>query len=102
MKNKYSLLVCCIVSLVMLTERLSYSNLQSEKSFTVTTWDAFGYYIYLPSIFIYHDATDLKWLPGIDKKYHVIGDRLYQAGKYKNGNYVFNYLGGVAIMQSPF
>jgi hypothetical protein len=68
----------------------------------VTTWDAFGYYMYLPSVIIYHDATELKWLPDVEKKYSVIGDRLYQAGKCDNGNYAFNYFSGVAIMQSPF
>lgn len=88
--------------MVLLTERLNYSNLRSEKPLVVTTWDALGYYMYLPAVFIYNDIKELKWFPEIDKKYSVSGGWVYQANKCKNGNYVFKYLGGVSIMQSPF
>jgi hypothetical protein len=73
-----------------------------DRPLIVTTWDAFGYYMYLPSIFIYHDYKELKWFPEIDKKYSVSGGVIYQANKCKNGNYLFSYTGGVAIMESPF
>ncbi len=102
MKNKYSFIAFILVSLILLFYRVNYSDLNSSKPLRVTTWDAFGYYMYLPSFFIYHDATELKWLPGIDKKYKVTGGTLYQAEKLKNGNYVFKYFGGVAIMEFPF
>ncbi len=65
-------------------------------------WDAFGYYIYLPSICKYHDFKELKWLEDIDKKYAVTGGSGWQAEKIKNGNYAFKYLGGVALMEAPF
>ncbi len=67
----------------------------------VTVWDAFGYYVYLPSMLIYHDCTQLKWLDTIDKKYAVTGGDGYQAQRVENGNYVFKYLGGVAILEVP-
>ena len=102
MKNKYSLFVILILSVVLLAMRVNYTSSSKEKPFLVTTWDAFGYYIYLPSVFIYNDAKDLKWLDTVEQQYHLIGDRLYQAGKCDNGNYAFNYFAGVAIMQSPF
>jgi hypothetical protein len=102
MKKRYSLFVCCLVSIILLTERLNYSNLRSEKPLVVTTWDALGYYMYLPAVFIYNDVKELKWFPEIDKKYNVSGGWVYQANKCKNGNYVFKYLGGVSIMQFPF
>lgn len=102
MKNRYSLIACCIISLVLLQYRLSYSGLDSKYTLKVTTWDALGYYMYLPSAFIYDDATQLKWFPGIDKKYQVSGGWVYQANIYKKTNkYVFKYLGGVAIMEMP-
>ena len=68
----------------------------------VTTWDALGYYIYLPSAFIYKDITQLTWLPAIEKKYNILQGANYPATKEANGNYVMKYLGGVAIMESPF
>jgi len=102
MKNRYSLIACCIISLVLLQYRLCNSGLNSKYTLKVTTWDALGYYIYLPSAFIYDDATQLKWFPEIDKKYQVSGGWVYQANIYKKTNkYVFKYLGGVAIMEMP-
>jgi hypothetical protein len=102
MKNRYSLIACCVISLVLLQYRLSYSGLDPKYTVKVTTWDALGYYMYLPSAFIYDDATQLKWFPGIDKKYQVSGGWVYQANIYKKTNkYVFKYLGGVAIMEMP-
>jgi len=68
----------------------------------VTDWDALGYYIYLPAIFIYEDVTKLNWFSDIDKRYSVSGGQFYQVRKHDNGNYVFKYLGGVSIIQSPF
>jgi hypothetical protein len=61
-----------------------------------------GYYIYLPSAFIYHDVKKMEWFPAIDKKYYVSGGWVYQIRKYKNGNYFCKYLCGVAILESPF
>lgn len=75
---------------------------QNGAQLTLTTWDAFGYYMYLPSILIYDDYKELKWVQGIDDKYHLTGGHLYQAGKAPNDNYVYKYFGGVALMQLPF
>lgn len=102
MKNRYSFISVCLICIVALSYRVSYFKLDSEKPFVCTTWDALGYYFYLPSVFIYKDAAELKWFPEIDSKYSVSGGHLYQAGKCKNGNYVFKYLGGAAVLQSPF
>ena len=86
----------------MLQYRVANSDLhQGKPPLKVTVWDAFGYYVYLPSIFIYHDCTQLKWLDSIDKKYAVTGGDGYQAQKVENGNYVFKYLGGVALLEIP-
>ena len=102
MKNRYSLLACLIIVATLLQYRVVNSDVSAGKPpLKVTEWDAFGYYVYLPSFFIYHDFKELKWLDSIDKKYHVTGGDGYQAQKVENGNYVFKYLGGVAIMELP-
>ncbi|MFO7656626.1 MAG: hypothetical protein R6W78_06130 [Bacteroidales bacterium] len=101
-KNILSLLACCIVAFIFIIYRFNYSDIKSGESLKLTTWDALGYYLYLPSLFIYNDMTEMAWFPEIDKKYGVSGGEIYQFHRYKNGNYVFKYLGGVAIVESPF
>ena len=103
MKNVFSLIACLVISIVMFQYRLAYSDLtKGEPPLKITEWDAFGYYIYLPSFFIYHDYKQLSWVPAIDTKYKVTGGNGVQAQKADNGNYAFKYLGGVAIMELPF
>ncbi len=103
MRKIISLLACVIISGVLLQYRVINSDIRpGSPPLKVTLWDAFGYYVYLPSICIYHDYKKLDWLPAIDKKYAVTGGDGYQAMKLDNGNYTFKYLGGVAILETPF
>ena len=101
-KNIYSLLACILISIILVQYRVNYSDIKSPTPLKITTWDALGYYMYLPAIFIYKDVKELKWFPDIDKEYSVSGGYMYQAQFHKNGNYVLKYLGGVAILQAPF
>lgn len=98
--SSWSKFVCWLSLVIFALTRTYYSEV-NDRHLKVTMWDAFGYYMYLPSTFIYHDYTQLKWLDEMDKKYDLTGGELYQANKFKNGNYVNKYLGGVAIMQIP-
>ncbi|MBS1783783.1 MAG: hypothetical protein JSS78_12020 [Bacteroidetes bacterium] len=95
----YSILACLLIALSF----FQYRNwsIPHNRPLVVTTWDAFGYYAYLPSFFIYKDAKSLSWIDSVDRKYHVTGGDGWQAEKLKNGNYTFKYLGGVALMQMP-
>ena len=102
MKNLFSFGACVLVSLVLIQYRLSYTDVQAGKPLKITTWDAFGYYMYLPSSVIYGDMTELEWLPEMDSTYNLTGGDLYQSNIHTNGNYVNKYLGGVSIMQAPF
>ena len=103
MKKLISFIACIVISAVLLQYRVANSDLTTgAPPLKVTIWDAFGYYVYLPSICIYHDYKKLDWLAEIDKKYKVTGGDGYQAEKLDNGNYTFKYLGGVAIMETPF
>ncbi len=102
MKNYYSFISCVLIGIILIQYRISYSGLSSEKPLKITTWDALGYYMYLPGTFIYHDITKMSWIPAIDSTYQVTGGKFYQASKLDNGNYTGKYLGGIAILQSPF
>lgn len=100
--NRYSLVTCFLLGLILLAYRFYHSEYFIHKPLQVTTWDAFGYYLYLPAAFIYSDLEKLDWIDSIDQKYHLSGGKLYQASKLENGNRVCKYLGGTAIMQLPF
>lgn len=69
----------------------------------VFAFDAFGYYLYLPFGFIYHDLTfsDLGVVEGIVREYHNT-DTLYQLVDAANGNRVIKYPIGMAILYTPF
>lgn len=99
MKNKISLIAFGLICIVLIQYRTW--SITPEKPLNVTRWDAFGYYMYLPAILIYHDYKKLDWLNEIDKKYQATGGDGWQAQKTDNGNYAFKYLGGIAIMQLP-
>ena len=89
------------VFLVCVT-RLNYHTDGSSNGYNATNWDAFGYYLYLPGLFIYNDVDKLEWVEKVDSQYHVTGGYYYQATPLENGNYACKYLSGVAIMQLPF
>ncbi len=102
MKSKYSIIASCIIICVFIFYRVNYSRVGSREKLKVTTWDALGYYLYLPSLFIYHDLKELKWFPDIEKDYALSGGWFYQATPLKDGTFVFKYLGGVSILETPF
>lgn len=102
MRRPYSLIASILILLVLVQSRMCYPGPITGAGVKVTTWDAFGYYMYLPAIFIYHDVEKLNWLEEADRKYAMTGGDGWQAQKADNGNYVFKYLGGVAIMQLPW
>ncbi|MBI1836350.1 MAG: hypothetical protein HYR91_03695 [Flavobacteriia bacterium] len=103
MKNIQSFIALIIIAISFLSLRFSTINSNSSQKI-VTTWDAFGYYMYLPSEFIYKDVKNLNWISKIDSNYHVTGGNLYQAISIQKSKNTFTnrYLTGVAIMQSPF
>ena len=102
MMKRFSFFATLLICTIYVFHRVDYSDINSSRNLKVTTWDALGYYMYLPSIIIYNDYKQLKWFPAIDSQYHVSGGELYQALKHKNGNYFYKYLGGVSILQLPF
>jgi hypothetical protein len=101
-KNIYSILSILFVLFTAIIIRFSYFKNNSTNGYNATSWDAFGYYAYLPGFLIYKDVKNLNWLPQIDSTYNVTGGKLYQANKISNGNYVFKYLGGICTLQLPF
>lgn len=96
-KNKYSLLS---VSFVVLT---IISLIVVFPSTNVLSWDVFGYYLYLPSFFIYNDLgiDDLTWVNQIVETYNNTST-LYQFTLSPTGHNVIQYSMGMAILFLPF
>jgi hypothetical protein len=103
MKNLLSLIACIIIGSSLLFYRCCYPGTSNPEPMKLTTWDAYGYYLYLPSMLIYHDVKELKFKDSIEAKYQLSGGNFYQANIHeKTGNYAFKYLGGIAILHLPF
>lgn len=102
MKNYFSLIAVFVISAFLLCTRIFYTDQNEKLPIKVTTWDALGYYLYLPSTHIYNDDTSFKWFAAIDSTYQLSGGTFYQAQPHSNGHLVYKYLRGVSILQAPF
>jgi len=88
---------CVIYGRFLLPRWLTYDHL------SILSWDVFGYYLYLPAQFIYHDIgiNDFSWLQKILDQYSpTIG--FYQAYMGPEGDYIMKYPMGMAILFAPF
>ncbi len=67
------------------------------------TWDAFGYYLYLPLEFIYHDIRleNLDVVQELYEKYKP-SSTMYQVFKSPDGGWLIKHTMGHAVMLSPF
>lgn len=101
-RRPLSLAAVAVVALVLCWTRVEYTAYRGWTPLRVTSWDAFGYYQYLPSWCIYHDVECQDWVEHIDSTYHVVGGPLYQLTTLDNGNRATKYLGGIALMEWPF
>ncbi|MCG8576710.1 MAG: hypothetical protein MI810_17660 [Flavobacteriales bacterium] len=97
----YSLITIILLTIFSLGVRMHYTQLQKGK-LEVTTWDALGYYAYLPGTFIHKDISKMDWLVEKEKEYNLSGGDFYQFQKLPNGNRVGKYFIGVSIMELPF
>ena len=69
----------------------------------ILCWDVFGYYLYLPLTFIYHDLglKDHSIIDTVIQKYNSTGS-FYQAFQSPTGDWVMRYPIGLSILYSPF
>ncbi|GAB3837925.1 hypothetical protein [Hymenobacter jeollabukensis] len=68
----------------------------------VLTWDASGYYLYLPATFIYQDLKEVTFLPEITRQY---SPDPYQNQVFRDslsGHQVMKYSMGLAVQSLPF
>jgi hypothetical protein len=100
-RTPYSFVCLLILAYVLFQTLLLYPKFLNGGTESVMSWDVFGYYIYLPSIFIYHDLADLSSIKEMFESYKPAGD-FHHAFLQPNGNYVMKYPIGLAIVYMPF
>lgn len=90
--------------ILIISGSLFYPRWQKGRTEAQISWDASGYYWYLPSIFIYHDLKRQHFKDDILAKYHPTPDHDFQQGFLdpSSGNYVMKYTVGTALMELPF
>lgn len=98
-KFKQSLWALLLGGLFILASNIYINQWNRTGSQAVLSWDASGYYLYLPSIF-YDDLGKLHNMPYILDNYNP-SDQFDQATLLPNGNYVMKYSSGQAIMYFP-
>ncbi|MGB1004221.1 MAG: glycosyltransferase family 39 protein, partial [Salibacteraceae bacterium] len=69
----------------------------------IISWDVYGYYLYLPTTFIYGDLglDNYDQIVDLMHQYNSSGT-FYQAHGTDQGNYVMKYSMGMAILYLPF
>ena len=103
MKNKFSLFALCFCYGIMIyTGFFFYPKWNKGGSEATISWDASGYYMYLPALFIYHDLRECKFQKEIGDKYSPTPNfenaRLYN---HTSGR-IMQYNCGQAIAMAPF
>ena len=102
-QQRISLAVFSLLSLSIIINRLLLPRFNTNDILSIISWDVFGYYLYLPAVFIHHDLgiTNFQWVQDILNTYHpTIG--FYQAYPGPEGDFIMKYPMGLAIMYSPF
>lgn len=96
--TKWSLLAIVAVFVLVAGYR-AYKLTPNELS-----WDAFGYYMYLPATFVHGDPLlkDVTWAKELLQRQPEISGTLYQVSQAPDGSPMYFFLMGMAILYLPF
>lgn len=90
------ILLFAIVSVFVVFNRQAYKT-------NMYAWDASGYYLYLPALFIYHDLDSLNFYKRINQQYHLSGNSCtYGINDQPSGRRSNKYAIGSAVFIAPF
>lgn len=102
--HPYSLLAILLLFVLMVQARLWAPYWDTHNVQAILTWDAMGYYIYLPAQFIYHDLGHMAFAGDIMREYNP-SSSFYQAFQVPGGPegmLVTKYTCGLAVLWTPF
>ncbi len=98
MWSRIAIITALLVSLLVINNRRNWDH-------GIPSFDAFGYYNYLPATIIYNDVVTYGFFPPLYEKYRFGGSepgRPYGNHKLDNGNQIDKYPMGLAIAELPF
>lgn len=101
-KKNVSLFLIILFGIFFCFKKMDVTSSIERGNYGVIDWDNFGYYMYLPAIFIHKDIKlqDPSWAIAAQKEYSL-SSNFYQAHHIHNGNRVIQYTSGMAIIYSP-
>lgn len=102
LSSKSSLIFCLLF--LSLAGSWFYPRWQQAEGEAQLSWDAAGYYWYLPSIFIYDDLRGQSFKDEVLQKYKMTPPEDFQYGyrHESSGHYVLRYTPGLALLEAPF
>ncbi len=91
-----------LVALVVICSFITIYRVSTVSNKEIS-WDVLGYYLYLPSTFIYNQPmlNDYTWLKDINAEKDLTGT-LYQVSTNDKGEPMYFFLMGMAIFYLPF
>ncbi|MCW3121962.1 MAG: hypothetical protein JWQ38_1454 [Flavipsychrobacter sp.] len=96
MRSRLVILLFAFVSVYVLFNM----EMQKKNQFQ---WDASGYYLYMPAIFIYHDLAHFSFYHEVNEKYMIsYGEDTYGLYDTRVGRKNDKYAIGTAVLQLPF
>jgi hypothetical protein len=101
-KSWISFSTLVLLAYVLLRVAFLYPRWELGGSIAVLSWDVFGYYLYLPAQFIYHDLEGLAFVPDIVATYQNPSPAMGHAILLPDGNHVMTYPMGMALLYAPF
>ncbi|GAB2946488.1 hypothetical protein GCM10027048_09330 [Hymenobacter coalescens] len=103
-RQPYSLITILVLFVLMVQARLWAPRWDTHNVLAILTWDALGYYLYLPAQFIYDDLSYLRFVPDIMRDYAPTGSfyQAFQVPGGPEGALVMKYPCGLALLQTPF
>lgn len=94
--------IACAI-LLIISGSFFYPRWKNQSTEAQLSWDAGGYYWYLPSAFIYHDLKGQHFKDSILHQYSPTPPEDFQYGyQHSSGNYVIRYTLGTALLEAPF
>lgn len=96
-------LAVCIAFLVLVFAKPLLAGFDAWGLDGKLSWDVFGYYLYLPATFIYHDPllTDMSWFHQLFEFYQP-SPHAYQIRPIEGGTHMIHYSMGMAVLMLPF
>lgn len=98
--SRYTLLFCIMFTLWCGFN--FYPKWKHTRTEATISWDASGYYMYLPAVFIYKDIKKCGFKDSILARYYPTPDFQQASALPDSSGYVMKYSSGQALLMAPF